>query len=144
MANAAMTGELSDEQIARENKFLEGLPRVNWGALLFAPIWGPAHGIWATFLYYPLWIFVDNCVFAAIKQPTALSVTVAVLLSAVTVASCVVFGIVSQPLAAHRAEDMGVSREVYLKREKVWAVVGLLGACAVVALATYYNLYMRG
>ncbi|MBB3170531.1 viscotoxin-A3 [Parvibacter caecicola] len=144
MANAAATGGLTDEQIAQEKKFMEGLPRMNWGALLLAPIWGPAHGMWATFLYYPLWIFVDNCVFAAVQQPTPLSVSVAVLLSVVTVGSCVAFGIVSQPLAAHRAERLGVSRATYLKRERIWAVAGAVGAVAVLALATWYNLSMRG
>ena len=111
---------------------------------MLAPIWGPAHGMWATFLYYPLWIFVDNCVFAAVQQPTPLSVSVAVLLSVVTVGSCVAFGIVSQPLAAHRAERLGVSRATYLKRERIWAVAGAVGAVAVLALATWYNLSMRG
>ena len=36
---------LTDEQIAEEEKFLAGLPRVNLGALFLAPVWGPAHGI---------------------------------------------------------------------------------------------------
>ena len=32
---------LTDEQIAEEEKFLAGLPRVNLGALFLAPVWGP-------------------------------------------------------------------------------------------------------
>lgn len=146
MASTKVAGSeqgLTDQQIAQEREFMEGLPRVNWGALFLAPIWGPAHGMWATFLYYPLWIFVDNCVFAAVREPSPLSVAVAVLLSVVTVASCVIFAIVSQPLAAHRAERLGVSRATYLKRERIWAVAGALGAVAVVALATWYNLNIR-
>ena len=138
------TRELTDAEIARENEFLKGLPRVNWGALLLAPIWGPAHGIWATILYYPLWIFVDNCILGAVNDPTPVTILGATLLTIITVASCVVFGIVSQPLAAHRAESLGVSRATYLKREKIWAVAGVLGALAVLALATWYNLNMRG
>ena len=43
---------LTDEQIAEEEKFLRGLPRVNVGALFLAPVWGPAHGIWAAFLFF--------------------------------------------------------------------------------------------
>ncbi len=138
------TRALTDAEIARENEFLKGLPRVNWGALLLAPIWGPAHGIWATILYYPLWIFVDNCILGAVNDPTPVTILGATLLTVITVASCVVFGIVSQPLAAHRVESLGVNRATYLKREKIWAVVGVLGALAVLALATWYNLNMRG
>lgn len=143
MTASEATEGLTDEQIAQEQAFMKGLPRLNWGALFMAPVWGPAHGMWATFLYYPLWIFVDNCVFAAVHEPSPLSVSVAVLLSVVTVASCVVFAIVSQPLAAHRAESLGVSRAVYLRRERIWAVAGALGAAAVLALATWYNLCVR-
>ena len=43
---------LTDEQIAEEEKFLAGLPRVNLGALFLAPVWGPAHGMWAAFLFF--------------------------------------------------------------------------------------------
>ena len=43
--------ELTDEQIAREEKFLEGIPRLNIGALFLPPIWGPAHGMWAAKAY---------------------------------------------------------------------------------------------
>ena len=51
--------ELTDQQIAREEKFLEGIPRLNVGALFLPPIWGPAHGMWAALLFYPIWLFAD-------------------------------------------------------------------------------------
>ena len=57
--------ELTDEQIAREEKFLEGIPRLNIGALFLPPIWGPAHGMWAAILFYPIWLFADNMFYAA-------------------------------------------------------------------------------
>ena len=44
--------ELTDEQIAEEEKWLAGLPRVNWGALFMPGIWGPAHGFWVAILFY--------------------------------------------------------------------------------------------
>ena len=56
--------ELTDEQIAREERFLEGIPRLNIGALFLPPIWGPAHGMWATILFYPIWLFADNTFYA--------------------------------------------------------------------------------
>ena len=52
-----MARELTDEEIAREEKFLKGVPRVNIGALFLPPIWGPAHGMWAAILFYPIWLF---------------------------------------------------------------------------------------
>ena len=50
---------LTDEQIAEEEKFLAGLPRVNLGALFLAPVWGRAHGILAAFLLFVEWLFYD-------------------------------------------------------------------------------------
>lgn len=38
---------------------------------------------------------------------------------------------------------MGVSRETYLRRERIWAVVGAIIAVAIVAFATWYNLDLR-
>lgn len=134
---------LTDEQIAEEEKFLKGLPRVNLGALFLAPVWGPAHGIWAAFLFFVAWLFVDNVIYAAVTEPTVLSVVLAVVMTVALVGATVVFAIVSQPLAAHRAENLGESREHYLRRQRVWAAVSVVAAVIVVALATWYNLEFR-
>lgn len=135
--------ELTDEEIAQEEKFMKGLPRLNVGAFFMPPIWGPAHGFWITILYYPAWLVADNLFYATYLDPSVvnvvLSVTVALLLFGVTLA----FAIVSQPIAAHRAEDAGVTRAAYLKRQRVWAVASIALAVAAVALATYYNLVIR-
>ena len=96
--------ELTDEQIAQEEKFLKGIPRVNVGALFLPPIWGPAHGIWITILWYPIWLFADTTFYAAAR---------------------------------------GVSKEDYLKRERIWAIVCVIVGCAMIAAATYYNLVIR-
>ncbi len=134
---------ITDEQYAAESRLLEGVPRVNVGALLMPPIWGPAHGIWATIVFYPLWIVADTCFVNAIVYRSALAiiagVAVFVLLSAATVA----FAIVSQPFALHRALEMGVSKERYLKRQKAWAVAGVIVGGIAIAAATYYNLFMN-
>ena len=68
--------ELTDEQIAREEKFLEGIPRLNIGALFLPPIWGPAHGMWAAILFYPIWLFADNAFYAAWTERTPLALIV--------------------------------------------------------------------
>ncbi len=134
---------LTDEQIAEEEKFLRGLPRVNVGALLLAPVWGPAHGMWPAFLFFVAWLFVDNAIWAASVQPTVMNVVLATVMLVGLVAATVVFAIVAQPFAAHRAEAMGVDRATYLRRQRAWAVAGAVAAVAVVAFATWYNLDRR-
>lgn len=134
---------LTDEQIAQEEKFLKGLPRVNLGALFLAPVWGPAHGMWAAFLFFVAWLFVDNVIYAATVEPTVLNVVLAVLMTVALVGGTLVFAIVSQPFAAHRAEAMGESRADYLRRQRIWAVVSFVVAVIVVVLASYYNLEIR-
>ena len=135
--------ELTDEQIAQEEKFLKGLPRVNIGALVMPGIWGPAHGFWACILFYPLMIFIDYVVYGAYIKPEAWTIALAVIGVVIYVAASVVFSIVSQPFAAHRAEAKGVSREQYLKRERIWAVVCVIILIIALAWATYYNLEIR-
>lgn len=134
---------LTDEQIAAEKKFMEGLPRFNIGAFLMPPIWGPAHGIWVTILYYPIWLFVDNLFYATWQDPTPLSIVLSILAGAILLGITIAFAIVSQPIAAHRAERMGISRERYLSRQKKWAVASAIIAVAMLVLATVYNLDIR-
>lgn len=135
--------ELTDEQIAREERFLEGIPRVNIGALFLPPIWGPAHGMWATILFYPIWLFADNTFYAAFTERTPLAIVVAVLVLLTLTAGTVAFAIVGQPFAAHRAAGLGVDKEDYLKRERVWAVACVAAGVLMLAGATYYNLVIR-
>ncbi len=138
-----MARELTDEEIAREEEFLRGVPRLNIGALFLPPIWGPAHGFWATILFYPLWLFADNTFYAAYSAPGALSIVFAVIVFALLTAATVIFAIVSQPMAAHRAAERGVSKEKYLARQRVWAVVCVIVGVIMIAAATYYNIVIR-
>ena len=135
--------ELTDEQIAEEEAWLKGLPRMNWGAFFMPGIWGPAHGFWVSILFYPLWLLVDHLVFGAYAAPEAWKIAIAVAAILIILGITVAFAIVSQPFAAHRAESRGVSRERYLKRERVWTVISLALAIAALAWATYYNLNIR-
>lgn len=138
-----IVAELTDEQIAREREFLEGIPRINIGALLIPPIWGPAHGFWASILFYPVWMFADNIFYAAVTERTPLSIALAVAVLATLVVGSVAFSLIGQPFAAHRAAGMGRGKEEYLRRERIWAFAGAAVALVVVALATYYNLVVR-
>ena len=135
--------ELTDDQIAEEEKFLEGLPRLNLGALLMPGIWGPAHGFWVCILFYPIYIFLDYVIYGAYANTQPWTVALAVISIVLFVGLSVAFMLVSQPLAAHRAESKGISRETYLRRERIWAVVSVVLALAALAWATYYNLDVR-
>lgn len=135
--------ELTDQQIQEEQKFLKGLPRINWGAFFMPGIWGPAHGFWVSLLFYPLWLLADNLLYGAYIDPQPLSIILAVIVLVLTIAATIVFTLVSQPFAAHRAEDRGISRKQYLKRERIWALICFILAIAVLVWATYYNLYIR-
>ena len=135
--------ELTDEQIAAEEKWLKGLPRINWGAFLMPGIWGPAHGFWVCILFYPLWVFIDYLIYGAYINPEPWAIAIAVIAGVILFGITLAFAIVSQPFAAHRAEAKGVSREKYLKRERIWAVVCFLLAVVALAWATYYNLEVR-
>ena len=59
---------ITEEQYAAEERLLQGVPRVNIGALFMPPIWGAAHGMWATIIFYPLWIVADTCFVNAMEQ----------------------------------------------------------------------------
>lgn len=134
---------LTDEQIALEEKFLEGVPLINIGALFLPPIWGPAHGFWATILWYPLWLFADNMMYAAYSEQTPLAIAMGVLAFIVTTIATVLFARLSQPFALHRAVDKGISKEEYLRRERIWAVACIIAGIVMIAAATYYNLVIR-
>lgn len=135
--------ELTDEQIAAEEEWLKGLPRMNWGAFFMPGIWGPAHGFWVCILFYPLWVFIDYLIYGAYLDPQPWTIAFAVIASVVTFALTLGFALVSQPFAAHRAESKGVSRETYIKRERIWTVVCIIIAIAGLAWASYYNLEIR-
>ena len=142
-AAAARIPELNDEEIARERDFLEGIPRVNIGALFLPPIWGSAHGFWVTIIYYPAWLLADNTIYGAFITPTPLSIAIAVAAVAILAAVTVAFSIISQPFAAHRAAERGLSKEDYLRRERKWAIGCVIGGAVMIAFATYYNLVIR-
>ena len=95
--------ELSDAQIAEEEKFLKGLPRFNIGAFLMPGIWGPAHGFWVCILFYPLYVFIDNLFFGAFVDPQPWKVAVAVLAGIIFLGVSIAFSLVSQPIYFSRS-----------------------------------------
>ena len=133
--------QITKEQYAAEEQLLKGVPRVNLAALLIPPIWGPAHGIWMTIIFYPLWLVADTCFVNAVAYQTPLAIALAILVFLILLAGTIAFAVVSQPFALHRALEMGTSKQTYLRRQRIWALVGLAIGAAALAAATYYNLF---
>ena len=129
---------ITEEQYAAEERLLQGVPRVNIGALFMPPIWGAAHGMWATIIFYPLWIVADTCFVNAIAFHTPVAIALGILVFAMLTAGTVAFSI-----ALQRALSRGISKETYLKRQKIWAVASVVVGLIAIALATYYNLFMN-
>lgn len=135
--------DLTDEQIAQEEAFLEGIPRINIGALFLPPVWGAAHGFWVSLLFYPLWLVADNLFFAAYTERTFFSIAIALVVFVSLLLGTIAFSLIGQPLAAHRAAAQGLDKPTYLRRQKVWAVVSVVVGLIMIAAATYYNLFLR-
>ncbi|MDO5117279.1 MAG: viscotoxin-A3 [Eggerthellaceae bacterium] len=135
---------LTDEQIAQEERFLQGIPRINIGALFLPPIWGPAHGFWVTILFYPAWVFADNCFYSAYTMRTVPTIVLAVIVFLILLAVTVAFSLIGQPMAAHRAAERGKTKEEYLSAQRKWAIGCVIGGLVMIALATYYNIAIRG
>ena len=136
------TKQEKKERQYRED-LLEGVPTINLAALFMPPIWGPAQGIWVTILFYPLWLFADNLFYAAYSNPSPLSIILALVVAVGLAVGTIFFAKVSQPYALERALAKGLSKEKYLKNQRIWAVAMALIAIVMIALATYYNLIIR-
>lgn len=130
------------EALLKELSF-EGLPPINLGALFMPPIWGPAHGIWITILYYPAWLFIDNLFYSVYTNPQPLTIVLAIIAGLILAGVTIVFARVSQMFALHRDLKNGKTKEQYRKRQVKWAVAMAILAAVMLALATYYNLVIR-
>lgn len=122
---------------------MEGLPRINLGALFMPAIWGPAHGAWIAILYYPIWLLADNMFYGVYSDPRPITIAFAVMgviaLAGVTLA----FARGAQQQGILRALERGKTKEQYLESEKKWAVAMAIVAIIFLAAATYYNLVIR-
>ena len=122
---------------------LEGLPPLNLGALFMAPIWGPAHGIWITILYYPAWLLIDNLFYGVYENPQPLTITLAVIAGLILAGVTIVFARASQVYALRRDLSRGKTKEQYRKRQVIWAITMGILAAVMLGAATYYNLVIR-
>lgn len=115
------------------------LPRFGLGAFLLTPIWAPAHGFWIAVLLYPAWVFVDSLFRQAYLQQTAWSWVVAALICLATVGVSAWIAVSGQRNAYLRVAGK-VPLKTYLARERIWNILSVPVAIAVLAFATYYNL----
>lgn len=131
------------KEVSIEEISLEGLPPVNLGAMLMPPIWGPAHGIWITILYYPAWLLIDNLLYGAYMNPSPLTVILAIIAALILAGVTIIFARASQVYALRRDLSRGKTKEQYKKRQVIWAVAMGVLAAVMLGAATYYNLVIR-
>ena len=131
------------EEVPIEEISLEGLPPVNLGAMFMPPLWGPAHGLWITILYYPAWLLIDNLLYGAYTNPSPLTVILAIIAALILAGVTIIFARASQVYALRRDLSRGKTKEQYKKRQVIWSIT--MGVLAVVMLgaAKYYNLVIR-
>ena len=133
----------TNTEVSVEEVSLKGLPPINLGALFMPPIWGPAHGIWITILYYPAWLLLDNLFYGAYENPQPLSIVLSIIAGVVLAGVTVIFARASQVYALHRDLNRSRTKEQYRKRQVIWAIAMAILAAVMLALATYYNLVIR-
>lgn len=137
------TEENHSEEVPIEEVDLSGLPPLNLAALFMPPIWGPAHGIWITILYYPAWLLIDNLLYGAYENPSPLTITLGIIAAVILAGVTIVFARASQVYALRRDLSRGKTKEQYRKRQIIWAIAMGILAAVMIAAATYYNLVIR-
>lgn len=141
---------LTDDQVEKERALLKGVPVLNLGALFLPPIWGPAHGMWWTIVFYPIWALADSLFYYAyasisgVGESSVLAVVAAAAVFMLLTIFTFLFARLAQPYALHRAiEHKGVRKNEYLRRERIWAIASVAAGCVLLALATYYNIVLK-
>ena len=116
------------------------IPQFNWGAFLMPPIWGAGHGQVFAVVVYPMWLMVDNLLWAAIHGRA--SMALALLALAGTLAFMFFYARTANYVGYMRALT-SKSPDEYCAVERRWTVVCAVIALLMVAFATWYNLTMR-
>ena len=143
-AEEAARAAAEKEQMDLALEYLALVPKFNIGALFVPPFWGPAHGWWPAVLFYPVWLFCDNVFYAAYSAPNTMTVVIAIAMFAIITAFTFAWSFACQFHGVQRAIERGISKEQYAKTQKIWAVVGVIVGVAALALATYFNVVVRG
>lgn len=117
------------------------LPRFNLAAFLIPPIWGPAHGQWIGAAFLPIWLFMDSII---AKESYGGSVTRVAAIGVVgfTLAFQVWFGSRGNGLAFRRVWDK-TTVDAFVRGQRIWAVVSVPVAAALVGWAVYFHLVLE-
>lgn len=117
------------------------LPRFNLAAFLIPPIWGPAHGQWIGAVFLPIWLFMDSII---AQQSYGGNVTRIAAMGVVglTVAFQVWFGLRGNGLAFRRVWDK-TTVDAFVRGQRIWAVVSVPVAAALVGWAVYFHLVLE-
>jgi len=121
----------SDAPPAPPPEYPAGLPRFNWGAFLMPPIWGVAHGQWAGVFFLPAWAFVDN----VLRGESAFGGWTTILgwgMVVVTLGLQVGFAL-NADRVAWRKRRVDLTLEVYLRRQRYWALASAVMAVGMFA-----------
>jgi hypothetical protein len=119
---------------------LPRLPRMNWGALFMPALWGPGHGQWFMILFYPLWLVLDNLIYAAVHGTG--SAALAVIAGLMAAAFTVYYALHANYYGYLRVAGTKTP-EQYRRGERVWTVLGVAVGVLFLAFATWYNLAVR-
>jgi hypothetical protein len=117
------------------------LPRFNVAAFLVPFIWGPAHGQWAGLFFLPIWLFVDNTIRSA-REVGGVLVWASALVVAATLAFQFYFALRANGLAYRRVCDQ-LSVEAFVRRERFWAVGGIVAFLLAAAWVVAYESLLR-
>lgn len=116
------------------------IPQFNWGAFLMPPIWGAGHGQVFAVVVYPMWLMVDNLLWASLHGRA--SMALALLALAGTLAFMFFYARTANYVGYMRVLA-SKSPDEYCAAERRWTVVCAVIAVFMVAFATWYNLTVR-
>ena len=121
-----------------EDEAVPELPRFNLAAFLIPPIWGPAHGQWAGAVFLPIWLFMDSIIASAGRGGMVTRVA-----ATVVVVSTLAFGVFFARHAnglAYRRVCERMSVDEYVRGQRVWTVVSIPAAAAIIGWALWFHL----
>ncbi len=133
-------GSIAGRMTLLDDRELPQLPVFNWGAFFMPMIWGPANGLWAGMILFPVWLFADSIFMSAYRNGGGLYVA-AFAVGVLTLWFMAWFARTASISAYMRVSDR-MTIAAFNNRQKKWAVGGAVFFIGVMALATYYNIFL--
>lgn len=123
--------------ILSDDEPIPRLPRFNWGAFAFPPLWGPAHGQWPGAVFLPIWLFLDNIVSTAPGRPPFVTAFAGFAVAA-TLGAQLYFAKRANGQAWRRVCDE-MTVDEFVRRQRVWTWVCVPLGIAALAWAVWYR-----